>query len=86
MIVFIHVLIALTSIAYSGFTFLRPSNTRLRNSYFLVALTLASGTFLVVNAHAQMVPACISGLVYLAIVSAGLAGARYKLAKEPAQN
>jgi hypothetical protein len=86
MIVLAHVLIALTSIGFSTYAFFSPSYSKLKASYALVGLTLASGTYLVISTHSNMLQACMTGLFYLTIVSAGLAGARYKLAKQPAQN
>jgi hypothetical protein len=79
MIVFIHVLLALTSLVFSGLTYFSPSKNRLKISYVLIASTLASGTYLVISLHANMASACTSGLIYLAIVTFAAIGARYKL-------
>lgn len=80
MITFLHVLVALTSIAYTTFTFITPSAGRLRASYVFVGLTLASGSYLVVTTPAQMLHACLMGLVYIGLVSIGIAGAYIRLA------
>jgi hypothetical protein len=69
MIVFIHVLLALTSLVFSGLTYFSPSKNRLKISYALIASTLASGTYLVISLHTNIFSACISGLAYLAFVT-----------------
>ena len=68
MIVLIHVLIALTSIIFSSLLVIFPSKTKLRLSYLLIGLTLASGTLLVITTHVSILKTCISGLIYLAFV------------------
>ncbi len=80
MIVFLHVLIAIASMAATTFAYIRPSATKLRTSYSLVGLTLASGIYLTWKAPAHMIEVCTVGLVYLAIVSLGIVLARHKLA------
>jgi hypothetical protein len=80
MLVLLHVSIALSSIAYTAFTFFAPSKFRIRVSQGFIAATLSSGTYLVVSTHSNMISACTSGLIYLAIVSFAIAGASRKLA------
>ena len=80
MIVLIHVLIALSSVAFTSYTFFAPSRTKLRASYGLVALVLVSGTYLVWTNPAHMVQACTSGLIYVGGVTVGILAARRKLA------
>lgn len=82
MLILFHVIIALVSLAFTGFTFFTPSKTKLRISQVLIALTLGSGTFLVFSTHANMVSSCLSGLAYLSVVSAGIFAASKKLAAE----
>ncbi len=82
MVLILHILIALSSIIVSGLAYARPSAARLNASYGLVAATLATGTFLVVSAPSHLASACVSGLVYLATVSAAIIAARAKLAHE----
>ncbi len=79
MLVLIHVAFALTSIFVASWALLRPSQPKLKFSYGLVGLTLASGTYLVVSAHSALLPACTSGLIYLGIVGVALAVAQYRL-------
>ena len=76
----IHISIALSSIVYATLAYLAPSKNKLNTSYALVALTIASGTYLVVSTHAPMLSTCMTGLFYLCIVSVALVAARFKLA------
>ena len=69
MIVTLHIIIALASIIAAGYALVRPTQKSLINSYTLMALTLASGVYLVVNAPAHMIEACTMGVSYLAIVT-----------------
>lgn len=75
-----HIAIALLSIAYTAFTFFIPSQTKIRISSWLVGLTLASGTLLVVSTHSGLVQACMTGLLYLGFNLAGIIAASRKLA------
>lgn len=77
-----HIIIALTSLIYTGRTYLRPSKKSLKLSYYLVLATLASGTYLVLSTHAPLTASCITGLIYLGTVSAGLVSAHLKLARQ----
>ncbi|MGH7237317.1 MAG: hypothetical protein ACREGF_02165 [Candidatus Saccharimonadales bacterium] len=74
-----HITVALASILYSTFLFIAPSKLKLYGAYSLVGLTIASGSFLVVNTHVRILQACITGLVYIATVSVGIIFAHYKL-------
>lgn len=78
-----HVVIAISSILYTGYVYLSPSRAKLRISYFLVALTLATGTYLVYVTQSPILQACISGLVYLGIEFFGIAMAQRKLSAKP---
>jgi hypothetical protein len=79
MIVLIHVIIAISSIVFSGYTFFSPSKNKLKISGLLITLTLGSGTYLVIRLHANMVSSCLSGLMYLTLVTAATIGAYRKL-------
>ena len=81
MILPIHIAIALLSVIYTAFVYFAPTKGKLRASYVLVALTVATGTWLVVANPAHMVQSCITGLVYLAVVFFGIGLARNKLAE-----
>jgi len=79
MILVLHIVIALTSLAYATLTYFAPSKNKLRASWSLVALTLASGTWLVISTQSALLHSCMTGLLYLAMVSAGIIAAQQKL-------
>ena len=79
MIVMLHVIIALASITFTSLAYLSPSTIKLRASYGLAALTLASGLYLVINEPAHMLQSCLMGVAYLAVVGAGIVATRHKL-------
>jgi len=81
-----HVTIALSSILFSTYLFFRPSKAKFYISYVLVGSTLLSGTYLVIAARSRLLPACISGCIYLGVVTVGIASARYKFAKSEARD
>lgn len=80
MILVTHIIIALSSVAYTTLLLLRPTQAKLHVSYLLVAATLASGIYLTVINPANMLRTCTTGLVYVVIVTAGIALARKRLA------
>ena len=80
MILVTHILIALSSIAFSTYTFFRPSVTKFRLSYVLAGAVLASGFYLVWLNPAALTRLCTTGLVYLAGVTVLLVAAHRKLA------
>lgn len=80
MILLIHIIVALSSIVASSISFVRPSKAKLRLTYGLTALTLATGTYLVVSTHSPLLSSCITGLLYLGVVLSGVLGAWRKLA------
>jgi hypothetical protein len=68
-IVLIHVIIAVTSMAFSSFTFLKPAIQRLFVSYGLIIGTVASGTFLLITTPSNILKSCLMGLFYLTVIS-----------------
>ncbi len=82
MILALHITIALLSLIYTGVVYFSPSQAKLRGSYVMVSLTVASGTWLIIANPAHMVQSCFTGLAYLGVVFFGIAMARQKLAKE----
>ncbi len=82
MILLSHIVIALGSIAWTTYLYFRPSQNGLKVSYGLVAATLGSGTWLVVSAGSPLLKSCMSGLIYLLVVSFGIALASRKLAAD----
>ena len=86
MILLTHILIAISSIIYTTLLVIRPSQTKLRTSYILIAATLASGTYLTVLNPVHMLQTCTTGLVYIVVVSAGVFIARRQLIKRQASS
>ena len=80
MMLILHISIALLSVIYTAFVYFAPSKAKLNGSYALVAMTVASGTWLIIANPAHMVQSCITGLVYLGVIFFGIALARRKLA------
>jgi hypothetical protein len=76
-----HIIIALCSLGWATFVCILPSARRLQLNYLLIALTVASGSYLVVSLHAALLSSCLTGLVYLSVVSAGIFIAKQKLVK-----
>jgi hypothetical protein len=78
----LHILIALASVGYTTYVFFRPTHNRLKGTYTLVILTLATGTYLIAQNPAHMVQACTTGLFYVSAVSCGIIAAHNKLVAE----
>jgi hypothetical protein len=81
MLLIVHIIIALGSMLSSGLALTAPSSFKLRLSYALVALALASGSMLAVVAHSNIKSVCLSGLFYLGFVGTVLQKSRIKLLK-----
>ena len=69
MIILIHVIIALSSIAVASFVYFKPSVKRLIVSYGFIVGTVASGAYLLLTASGSILRSCLSGLFYLTVVS-----------------
>lgn len=81
MILPIHIFIALSSVVFNTYLWFRPSKAKLKGSYILIGLTLASGTYLVISTGSNILSSCETGLVYICVVSVMAAAARHKLAQ-----
>ena len=80
MALIIHLAIAFGSIGYTSYVYIRPSQSKLNISYFLVALTFLSGFVLMFLKPVNMAQVCLTGLIYIGFVSFGVISARRKLA------
>ena len=69
MIILIHVIIALSSIAVASFVYFKPSIKRLAVSYMFIIGTVGSGTFLLLSSPGNLLKSCLVGLLYLTVVS-----------------
>lgn len=79
MLLIAHIAIALISMAWTGYTYTTPTSHKLYASYGLVFGTLASGTWLIVSTGSPLLKSCLTGLVYLGAVFAGIIAAQRKL-------
>jgi hypothetical protein len=86
MIVILHVIVALASIAHITYAFTRPTRKQLNLSYGLVGMTFISGFFLVIASPSHMIEACTVGLVYLGIMTIGIIATNAKLARIKSTN
>lgn len=82
MLILLHVMAALAGLGSAGFSAIKPSKLSFRFTYGLVGLTFASGTYLVISAHANLVQTCISGLTYLGFIFIAMAIAHRRLSAE----
>ena len=81
MLILFHILIALSSLAYTTFTFISPSCSRLQMSYVLALSTLLTGGYLVFLNPAHFTQTCLTGIVYVAVTLYGTNAARRTLLK-----
>jgi hypothetical protein len=80
MLLILHIIIAISSLVYTGYIFITPSPKKLHIAYAFVAGTVISGIGLLLQKPTAMAQVCITGLTYLAFVSLGIFAARHKLA------
>lgn len=80
MILVLHIAVALASMAAATYVLFNPSKTGLRINYGLLAGTLASGTYMVATMSVHILQTCMSGLLYVGVVSALLFAANRRLA------
>ncbi len=81
MALIIHLVCAFASILITSMAVLKPTKQKLNLSSGSVAATLATGTYLVVTTHSNLLSSCMTGLFYLAFTGAGIAAARYRLVR-----
>ena len=81
MILLLHIVIALASIAAASYALFFPSKKGLHFSYILVGLTTVSGVYMVIEQPVTLTQVCMTGLVYLSFVSIAIVVAKSKLAK-----
>jgi hypothetical protein len=75
----LHIIAALTSLVCAAAAWVRPSVTTLRATYGLIAVTVLSGTYLIVTSPAHMAQTCLTGLGYLGLVLTAVFFARRRL-------
>lgn len=82
MLLLIHIIVALASLASATVLFIKPRARGFYISYALVGTTLLSGTYLTVTSHAPLVQSCVTGLVYISVVSVAIYIAHNRFAGE----
>lgn len=80
--IFLHVILALGSLALAGLNAFAPSRAKLKTSYGLAVGTLASGVLLIVVNHASILRTCLTGIIFFGIVSIINETARRRLATQ----
>lgn len=80
MILVLHIISALASVAAATFVLFSPSKNGLKLNYGLLAATLATGTFMVATMSVHILQTCMSGLLYVGFVGALLFAANRRLA------
>lgn len=81
-ILLIHITIAISSIILLSLSVIKPSKTKIKAGYGLIAATLGSGTFLVVSTNSPLKSSCISGLSYIAVATVLTVAAHRKIVKQ----
>ena len=79
MIILIHVIIALISIIIASFTFFKPTMKKLIVSYGFIFATIATGTYLLVTIPSHILQSCLTGIVYLTVISVATVAAHVRL-------
>lgn len=79
MILLLHIIVALFSMVWASYAYIRPDSKKLNVSYGLMAATMTSGTYLVFTSPGHLVEACLIGVGYLAITAGATSLARRKL-------
>lgn len=74
-----HILIALTSLIFAGYTSIYPTMFKIRIMYAFTLLTTTTGISLTYTTPSHMVPSCIEGLLYLFLVISAIVYAKYKI-------
>jgi hypothetical protein len=86
MLLAIHLFAAGSSLLYVAFLFLHPSTSRFYLTYSLVALTIVSGTALVLLKRPEhLATVCTEGLAYLTFMSFVIVAARIRFHKQVLQ-
>lgn len=79
MILLLHILAALSSLAAAGYTAFRPSPRGIIVAYCSIGITLLSGIILVIADRSALLHACLSGTLFSTVSVALTAFSRRKL-------
>lgn len=79
MAIVIHILIAISTLAYTTYLYFYPAPNKFTPAYWLLGLTISSGTLLVFLTGANILKTCLVGLAYVGAVCAVIILAKHKL-------
>lgn len=85
MLLILHIILAVSSLLATAVLYVMPLKRLLMASYVSIILTLLSGASLVLFQHASLASSCVSGLVYLVVVIAGLIPAQSRILQIPSR-
>ena len=80
MILILHILVALSSLAFATYLLFAPSTAGFRVNYALIGTTLASGTYLTITTKSHLLQTCLTGLLYLGAVATLTVAAKIRFA------
>lgn len=83
MLLIVHITIAMISVLFAALLFFSPNDFKFKANYVLIAATLLSGTYLVVDRGTHLVESCFVGLIYIGAVLYANIAAKRKLASQP---
>jgi hypothetical protein len=79
MVIILHVLSAIAGLVLAGTAAFWPSPLKLRFTILLTLSTVATGTYIIITAHTSLLSICLSGLVYLTVISGFIATGAIRL-------
>lgn len=82
MFVLIHVVIALSTVAYTAYLYFNPAPNKFSPAYYLLGGTIGSGVLLIFTTGASIIRTCLTGLFFIGLVSAGIIASKHKLATQ----
>lgn len=82
MVLILHILIALSSVAFSTVSIFAPTNKKIKINYAFLAATWISGFFLVFQSNVSFGHLCLSGILYTGVVTMNIYLAKRKLAAQ----
>jgi hypothetical protein len=85
MLLLFHITVALLSVFLGTFTFFKPSKLKLKTNYFLIAMTLLSGSILIIQNPSTLLQTCLTGITYVGIVTVQTLLANFRLASAKAE-
>lgn len=79
MILIMHIVTALGSLFVAGLMNIKPSPRKLKITYILTCLMLATGGYLLIHRTSHLLESCMFGLLILGVVSIEVLIAKRKL-------